>query len=275
MNLRVSKKDKLLIPFMNLHFKHGLYSTTRRVYNQIFKRLMGETSKQKNKFLHVFYSIIFAIIGISVCIVYVPLYALIYLLTVLFTFLITSVEVLVLGVIYGVLPFILKTKDDSFETKTTKKKYKGIDKLLAPISWSIDWNKNNSMFLFRQGVKPSKKLQELNQDISQTHIVDRLALLIAQVISFILYVTITFVIVELSVNIVFIIICLVFSALWILLKLVQIIASVFSNTSDEELENKEKLKEEIEDEVILKQENKKVNEDVIDVVDDNQQEGGE
>ena len=79
---------------------------------------------------------------ISLCAVFIPLYVVIYALTAVITFSIVSVEVVALAIFYGLFPFVLKAKSENENSEAVKTNKKGLDKLLYPISWSVNWNKN-------------------------------------------------------------------------------------------------------------------------------------
>ena len=231
-------KDKILQFFYNLHYNNGLFKSLKRIYVNIFSKAFGEANRQKNIVLKRIYMILCFMLYISLCAVFIPLYVVIYALTAVITFSIVSVEVVALAIFYGLFPFVLKAKSENENSEAVKTNKKGLDKLLYPISWSVNWNKNQIIQLIHFGFAPGRKIKQLSYKNSGSFIIDRISLVLAQIISFVIYVLTVYVSVLLISDVVLFAITILALLLWCVLKLfVEVIFKLFSANADSDLDD--------------------------------------
>lgn len=233
MNANISKFDKILIPFLNLHFKHGLIKTISKIYKTIFDKLIVETKKQATPFLNIIYIILFGILSVILTFIYIPIYLVIYILTSVIIIGLSSIQVLVTAILFGLCPFLLENKrtNDPVEDETPRERVSS--KLLLPISWTIGWNKVLIRNMFNIGTRPALKLKDLNNDKNETHILERVALIIASVISFTIYVILISTVTWIISNIFLIVIVVLSVLLWCIVKIfTDVLFKLFSSNDD-------------------------------------------
>lgn len=105
----------------------------------------------------------------------------------LFTTVLVAIIALPIGIFYGILPFILRTKDNiKDDNNFDPDKYVGYGKLLIPLHWSVNLFSENSPFFHKTAFAPYYKAKELESD-SKTHIIFTIALWMALFLSTPLY----------------------------------------------------------------------------------------
>lgn len=214
-----SKLDKILLPMLRMHESIN----PRRIFLSVFdsvNKIVQDANQQKSVFLRIFFKVLFAIIGFIIAAPVTVLFFMVYLVVAAITSVIATIVILVLSLVYGLLPFLIKCDIPIESEKREKIIYKGYHKLRYPITWSVSFISENRSGIFRLGSLPVLKINQLNSDGSETHIIDRITLAVACIYSYTLYFGLTLIIMQLLSYIAVLVIGGIFGILFILIDII-------------------------------------------------------
>lgn len=241
--MKLHKIDKILTLFYRLHYKHGLIKTIQYSTFMFYKpdRYIALNTNPFKKFV---YRLLTFLLGILLTILLIPIYLAIYLTTMIITFIPVSIISLGIGLYFGFFPFLLKLEriyiDKVEPAKVTRS---GIDTLLIPLTWGGLATRTFVRNIYHMGLNPIRRSRELKEK-NNGHLIERIGLILASIISYIIYSLIFFSLIELTSFFSLTLIAMVSLFIWSMLVLViRILGRLFSDQeymkSDEENASKE------------------------------------
>ena len=211
-SITYSKEDKILKPFIEAVVGESFPNYIKLMSTKFFPKGTKLASKVYVPFVAVIFGIFVAISAVFWYLVLVPLLF-------VFTILPVFIFVYVVGIVLGLMPFLLKDLTPRAK-KPLSKSYKGIDKLLIPFrEWSMSGL--SSVLLARDfGKRPSEWFNHLNpKGLGDTHIIRLSTLFIANMISYPIYCFILFPIDFIGIYLGIVIIGTISFILWAILSL--------------------------------------------------------
>lgn len=227
--MKLRKIDKLLTFFYRLHYKHGFIKTIQYTIFMFYKpdRYIALNSNPFKKFV---YRLLTFFLGTLLTILLIPLYLVIYLVTMIMTFIPVSIISLGIGLYYGLFPFLLKLERVYVEKVAPPQiKRAGFDNLLIPLTWGGLATRTFVRTIYHMGLNPYRRRREL-KDKNDGHIIMQIGLILASIISYMIYSLLFFSLIELTSFFSLTLIAMVSLLVWsILVLFIRIIGRLFSD----------------------------------------------
>ena len=235
-----SKLDNILKPMLGMHKIINPKRLFLIVLNSI-KEIIPSPKQQTSVFLRVSFKIFFTVIGFIIAIPIITILFAIYIVVATITSVVSTLIILSLSLVYGFLPFLIKYDKQQVMERKEKVIYKGYHKLRYPITWSIGFLPHSRSNVFRIGRIPLLKIKELNEDTSKTYILNRMALAVACIYSFTLYIGLTLITMQFLNYIVILVLGLTFGSIWLFISFIIRIAQIKETSlSDSQVDKSEK-----------------------------------
>ena len=242
----LSKLDRVLLPFILFNNDFSIINVLRRATKSISSMLFELDTYQKNIFMKLVYYFLFSLLSLVVYPVVLVVAILATVVVSVLNSVVALVIVLGLALYYGLLPFLIKTKESEINQESKERpQFKGYHKLKTPMFISISLLKRNGYYFRHTGLAPWFKLKELIED-GKTHILHKFALSIASIIAVLLYASILFVITDFLVSLFLIIVGFLSGTLWLFINIGANFFNQMDDDNDEEdVKDKEEPKEEV------------------------------
>jgi len=229
-DIELSKLDYVLYWFLSLTLVFNLKKLCKGIFSSTQVPVNLVEHYQKNIVLSFLFVLVFRLFGVVLFVVFSLVYIVFYLLIAAVTAVLSLVLVIVLSLFFGFFPFALRSHDQTEESRKDAPVLEGINKLLLPILWSINFFKDGPHNMFELAIRPIHDVIYLSHQ-KKSNFLLRASLVLGSLYSFVIYLGVFFLVIEIASSISIFVIGILIGFVWLVIK---VFILFFKKTNEEE-----------------------------------------